>query len=330
VSAPLAIFQKKNTEQVFTRTFWVFAVILLLTAACTPYTASADMVYPEVTNVVSIPMQTAKPREQKPSPSVTKKPDPTSTITPTEITCTDIRGTIKDVNVPNNVLSHDLKVKMYFPPCYEKHPKTPYPYVVMIHGMLYTNDQWDRLGADEAADELISSGEVPPFLILMPLEEQSTANPFEDGFGNAITDGLIPWVEKNYPVCSNRSCRAIGGLSRGAGWAIHIGLSKPEYFGAIGAHSLPIFIGDLASTPRWLSAIKQSEMPRVYIDIGIGDGGITQATQFENILTVYNVPHEWYINNGEHTEGYWSSHVKEYMRWYASGWKTPDPPVVLN
>jgi len=330
VSAPLAIFQKKNTEQVFTRTFWVFAVILLLTAACTPYTASADMVYPEVTNVVSIPMQTAKPREQKPSPSVTKKPDPTSTITPTEITCTDIRGTIKDVNVPNNVLSHDLKVKMYFPPCYEKHPKTPYPYVVMIHGMLYTNDQWDRLGADEAADELISSGEVPPFLILMPLEEQSTANPFEDGFGNAITDGLIPWVEKNYPVCSNRSCRAIGGLSRGAGWAIHIGLSKPEYFGAIGAHSLPIFIGDLASTPRWLSAIKQSEMPRVYIDIGIGDGGITQATQFENILTVYNVPHEWYINNGEHTEGYWSSHVKEYMRWYASGWKTPDLPVVLN
>ena len=101
-----------------------------------------------------------------------------------------------DVEVPNKVLSHPLKAKIYFPPCFSKHPETPYPYVVMIHGMLYTEDQWDRLGADEAADELISSGEVPPFMILMPLEEQSTANPFEDGFGDAITDGLIPWVEE--------------------------------------------------------------------------------------------------------------------------------------
>ena len=330
MSAPLAILEKKITEQVITRTIFAFAAFLLLTSACTPYTASADVVDTEVTGVAPTAAQTVKTKAPLPSPSATKEPDPTPTITPTEITCVESRGTIKDMTVPNKVLSHDLKVKIYFPPCYVEQPKTPYPYVVMIHGMLYTDDQWDRLGADEAADELISSGEVPPFLILMPLEEQSTANPFEDGFGDAITDGLIPWVEKNFPVCSDRSCRAIGGLSRGAGWAIHIGLSKPEYFGAIGAHSLPIFIGDLASTPRWLSAIKQAEMPRVYIDIGIGDGGITQATQFEQILTVYNVPHEWYINNGEHTESYWSGHVKDYMRWYASGWVTPEPPVVLD
>ena len=249
---------------------------------------------------------------------------------PTQITCQDTKGRIIDAEVPNKILTYPLKVKIYFPPCYSNHPKTPYPYVVMIHGMLYKYDQWDRLGADEAADELISSGEAPPFLILMPYEEQSTANPFEDGFGTAITDSMIPWIEENYPVCSDRSCRAIGGLSRGAGWAIHIGLSRPQFFGAIGAHSLPIFIGDLASTPRWLAKIPQEEMPRVYIDIGIGDSGMSQATQFEQILIAYNVPHDWFINNGEHTESYWSSHVKDYMRWYADGWVKAEPPVVLN
>jgi enterochelin esterase-like enzyme len=195
--------------------------------------------------------------------------------------------------------------------------------------MLYKYDQWDRLGADEAADELISSGEAAPFLIFMPFEEQTTANPFEDGFGDAITGGLIPYVEKNFPVCDERFCRAIGGLSRGAGWAVHIGLSKPQYFGSIGAHSLPPFIGDLAAAPRWLAVIPETEMPRVYIDIGIADSGMSPATQFEHILTAYNVPHEWYINNGEHTEEYWSSHVKDYLRWYAKGWQPVEPPVIL-
>ncbi len=188
-----------------------------------------------------------------------------ATPQPTKTICDDTEGKIIDTEVPNKILSYPLKVKIYFPPCYSDNPKTPYPFVVMIHGMLYTYDQWDRLGADQSANELISSGEAPPFLILLPYEEQTTANPFEDGFGNAITDSLLPWMEENYPVCKDRSCRAIGGLSRGAGWAVHIWLSRPQFFGAIGAHSLPPFIGDLALAPRWLAKIPSSEMPRVYI-----------------------------------------------------------------
>jgi enterochelin esterase-like enzyme len=251
------------------------------------------------------------------------------TITPAKIGCSEIKGKFEDIEIPNKSLSYPLKVKVYFPPCYSENPDKLYPYVVMIHGMLYKYDQWDRLGADEAADQLISSGEADPFLIFLPYEEQTTANPFEDGFGDAITGGLIPFVEKNYPVCKDRACRAIGGLSRGAGWAVHIGLSKPQFFGSIGAHSLPPFIGDLAAAPRWLAVIPVEEMPRVYIDIGIADSGMSPASQFEHILTAYNVPHEWHINNGEHTEEYWSSHVKDYLRWYVKGWQPEEPPVIL-
>ncbi len=253
-----------------------------------------------------------------------------NTPVPTEVVCHEEKGKIEDVEIPNSYLSYSLRAKVYLPPCFLEKPEKLYPYLVMIHGMLYNFDQWDRLGIDEAADELISSGEVNPFLIIMPNEEQTTANPDEEKFGNVITEDLIPWMEKTYPVCKERSCRAIGGLSRGAGWAVHIGLSRPKYFSAIGAHSLPIFIGDLPLTPRWLLNIPKEDLPRVYIDIGIMDGGITSASQFEQVLTVYNVPHEWHVNNGEHTESYWSSHVKDYLRWYAAGWMPPAPPVVLN
>lgn len=202
--------------------------------------------------------------------------------------------------------------------------------MILIHGMLFNYDQWDRVGADEVADELITSGDVEPFLIVMPNEERTTSNPDEVKFGNAITDGLIPWLEEKYPVCAERACRSIGGLSRGAGWAVHIGLSNPKFFKSIGAHSLPPFSGDSQATPRWLSAISREEMPRVYIDIGIADGGITPARQFEQVLTAFDVPHEWHVNNGEHNESYWSSHVKDYLRWYASDWNNPASPQILN
>ncbi len=322
------IYEKSRIRCLLLRFPIIFMVWMILFAGVSGCTvnnayASASDLSPEPTSTEEeLILPTVEP--------VTPQPTITRTTQPTPAKCGETRGQLKDVEVPNSSLSYPLKVKVYFPPCYMETPEKPYPYVVMIHGMLYKNDQWDRLGADEAADSLISSEEADPFLIVMPYEEQSTANPYEDGFGEALTDSLIPWMEENYAVCKDRSCRAIGGLSRGAGWAIHIGLSQPEYFGSIGAHSLPPFMGDLASAPRWLAKIDQKDMPRVYIDIGIVDSGMAPASQFEGILTVFNVPHEWHINNGEHTEEYWSSHVKDYMRWYSDGWKQSETPFILD
>jgi enterochelin esterase-like enzyme len=319
-------YQTIKISRIFSRNIPGWVVVLLLLCGCASQSAAAIAPTPTL-YITELPERTVvSPTLALSLPDFVAK----ATSVPTKINCNDTKGQIIDVEVPNKILSYPLKTKIYFPPCYSNHPKTPYPYVMMIHGMFYNYDQWDRLGADEAADELISSGEVSPFLIIMPNEEQTTANPDEEKFGMVLTDSLIPWLEENYAVCTERSCRAIGGLSRGAGWAVHIGLSRPQYFGSIGAHSLPIFIGDLAATPRWLNKIPQDELPRVYIDIGIADSGMSPASQFEQVLTNYNVPHEWYINNGEHTESYWSSHVKAYLRWYAAGWKQADPPVILN
>lgn len=300
-----------------------FVMVLLLMSGCTSKTLPDEISTqsPQITITKYVINNT---------PQKINTPILSATLTPTSHPegCKLTKGKIEDIEVPTKSLSYPLKVKVYLPPCYSLERQS-YPYVVMIHGMLYKNDQWDRLGADEAADELISSGEALPFLIFMPYEEQSTANPFEDGFGDAITGSLLPFIEDNYPVCTERKCRAIGGLSRGAGWAVHLGLSRPEHFASIGAHSLPPFIGDLAAAPRWLAAIPQDDLPRIYIDIGIADSGMSPAMQFESLLTTYNVPHEWHINNGEHTEEYWSSHVKEYMRWYALGWAETKPPIIL-
>jgi enterochelin esterase-like enzyme len=216
-----------------------------------------------------------------------------------------------------------MEYSVFLPPCYDAQPERRYPVLYLIHGMNYNNDQWDRLGADEAADALAAAGEVSPFIIVMP-RDRSWAQPDEDLFGQVLVDELLPFIDQHYRTLPERGYRAIGGLSRGAGWAVHLGLSRWDLFSALGGHSLPVFWSDTGNIRGWLDTIPPESLPRIYLDIGEKDRPsiLKSARWFENLLTERGVPHEWYLFPGYHEEAYWSSHVKDYLRWYARGWDT--------
>jgi enterochelin esterase-like enzyme len=128
-------------------------------------------------------------------------------------------------------------------------------------------------------------------------------------------------VDSHYPTCAERGCRAIGGLSRGGAWALHLGFSRWELFGAVGLHSTPPFNNDPARFPAWLEAIPDGQIPRVYMDSGRRDAYLSMSSAFEEQLVRLGVPHEWYLFNGMHDEAYWSAHVGDYLQWYAQGWE---------
>ena len=69
-----------------------------------------------------------------------------------------------------------------------------------------------------------------------------------------------------------------------------------------------------------MDKIPRSGMPRIYMDIGDRDPNSDSAGLLENLLKDRNIPHEYHINPGYHTEQYWESQVETYMRWYAAGW----------
>lgn len=194
-----------------------------------------------------------------------------------------------------------------------------YPLLVLIHGSTYNDDQWDRLGADETADLLIRENRLAPFLILMP-RDRVWSEPEDDPFDEALVQEILPWVETSYRAGGRREDRAIGGLSRGASWAVHIGLSQWQIFGAIGAHSLPMFIDDPNRIQSWLDDIPVESLPRLFLDIGEKDYLLEKALWFESLLTERNIPHEWYLYPGRHEESYWQSHLEQYLLWYAAGW----------
>ena len=42
--------------------------------------------------------------------------------------------------------------------------------------------------------------------------------------------------------------------------------------------------------------------------------------EFEAVLNIEGIPHEWYLFPGYHEEEYWASHVEQYIRGYAETW----------
>lgn len=241
--------------------------------------------------------------------------------TPEPLACWESGGRIEQSDLRNDLLPLPLGYRVYLPPCYDDLRQYRYPVLYLVHGQNFNDDQWDRLGVDETADELIATGEIPALIIVMP-RDRSWSQPTEDMFGQVVFDLLLPWIDQSYRTIPERDYRAIGGLSRGAGWALHLGLSHWESFGAIGLHSLPVFWTDLPDIKAWLDGIPPALLPRIYMDLGDKDRPqITKsAIWFEELLTEKNIPHEWHLYPGYHEEAYWQEHVEEYLRWYTQAW----------
>ncbi|MDH3942993.1 MAG: esterase family protein [Anaerolineae bacterium] len=241
--------------------------------------------------------------------------------TPAPLACLSQSGEMVDDSIPTEFIPRPLEFRIYLPPCYHVETEKRYPVLYLIHGQNFDQDQWDRIGADDVVDELVAAGELAPFIIVMP-RDRIWHEPPEDQFGESLITELIPWVDSNYRTLPERGFRAIGGLSRGAGWAVHLGLQHWELFGAIGAHSPGLFGVDTLAIPEWLEQIPPEAMPRIFIDVGRRDYQQIQqsAEWFGTLLDERDIPHEWYSFAGRHDELYWQTHVVQYIRFYAREW----------
>lgn len=274
---------------------------------------------PTMTDAAPTPTRVSLPTRKPPATRSSPVPAPSQTTA--ALSCRVKRGVVVKGELKTDLLRLPLSYRVYLPPCYNPNRNQRYPVLYLFHGQSFTDDQWDRLGADDAADRLIESGEIPPLIIVMPYDRYG-GQPTETGFSQAITAELIPRIDADYLTQNSRRGRAVGGLSRGAGWAIHLAISEWRLFGALGAHSPAVFHTDAQRMRSWLDQIPEGQAPRLWIDIGDKDRPeITRSTQwFAALLNEYDIPHEWRLFSGYHEESYWKEHLEQYLRWYALEW----------
>jgi enterochelin esterase-like enzyme len=291
-----------------TKPMWMLWTLLAFITACSPSNT------PILTSTPNPP--TFPPQQTLPSSPTTDS----STANPAQLACLSHPGRVDSGRVESTTPVQEYLI--YLPPCYDEQPDMRYPVLYLLHGQTYTADQWIRLGAPDALDKLILSGEAPPIIIVFPDDRHWNleAGP---GFGDRLVNALIPYIDQTYHTIPSREQRAIGGMSRGAGWAVRLGLLHWDLFSIIGLHSLAVFQEDGSRIERWLKNIPVSSYPIIFMDIGDNDPELAKVQQVEALFNDYGLPHEWHLYRGAHTEQYWHAHMQEYIEWYASQWNNP-------
>ncbi len=293
---------------------------LMFLAACLSGCGPSAPVQAAVVIITATPSPTAPVTPTLPatrrasptSPTATNTPLPSATPTPT---CPQAHGTIvKDKLVSSALGEQPIPYHLYLPPCYETNTWQRYPVLYLIHGLNMNEGSWDEIGADETADDLISKGEIPPFIIVMPFA------PDDARFTEAVVFDFVPYIDNTYRTYSDRTYRAIGGMSRGGGWTVRIGLQYPDVFSSLGLHSLAIFFADENRVISWLNRLPDDKLPRIYMDIGQSDSLLVSATWFDEALTARFIEHQFIVRPGRHEAQYWTTNLPEYLRWYSANW----------
>ena len=95
----------------------------------------------------------------------------------------------------------------------------------------------------------VCEGKIEPMIVVMPngramKDDRAIGNIFDSAkvqafanFEKDLLNDLIPYIQKKYPVYTDREHRAIAGLSMGGGQSLNFGLGNLDKFAWIGGFS---------------------------------------------------------------------------------------------
>jgi len=226
-------------------------------------------------------------------------------------------GKIDSISYPSKTVGVIRKSLIYTPPGYDK--KKKYPVLYLLHGIGGDEKEWLNGGHPEIIlDNLYAQGKVEPMIVVLPngramKDDRATGNIFDSAkvaafatFEKDLLNDLIPYIEKHYPVYTDREHRAIAGLSMGGGQSLNFGLGNLDKFAWIGGFSsAPNTKTPEALVPDANKARQQIKL--LWISCGDADGLISFSKRTHDYLVKNNVPHIFYIEPGVHDFKVWKN-----------------------
>lgn len=155
-------------------------------------------------------------------------------------------GKIELVEYKSTTVGTVRKCSVYLPPKYDASKK--YSVLYLLHGIGGDEFEWVNGGAPlHILDNLYADGKVEPMIVVMPngrAQENdraegnvyASAPAFEKFEGDLLKD-LIPFIESNYSVYTDKMHRALAGLSMGGGQSLNFGLGNMDVFAYVGGFS---------------------------------------------------------------------------------------------
>jgi enterochelin esterase-like enzyme len=203
-------------------------------------------------------------------------------------------GTVHHHFYKSAVVGDNRDFYVYTPPGYDPNASTKYPVLYLLHGYSDDASGWTAVGkANLILDNLIAEQKAKPMIVIMPLgygapEIVQPTKVFGANFNNAelreknfsrfsaaLSDEVIPLVERTYKVESNREARAIAGLSMGGAESLLTGVNRLDLFSWVGAFSSGGLGVDYAAAFPQLSSSTNAKLHLLWISCGTDDRLIT-------------------------------------------------------
>lgn len=240
-----------------------------------------------------------------------------------------------EVNFASKTLGRTVKYYVYVPAGYDSNPTLRYPVLYYLHGIGGDPREWLGYGLREAADQLMGSSAIQPFIIVLPQGEQGYwVDQVAGGpqWATYVANDVVAEIDGKYRTLPDRQDRAIGGLSMGAHGALQIALNHADIFSIVGAHSpsfrprqdIPAYFGDdeqLAQRDPLALIAAHPDIARtltLWLDAGDQDPYRDKQLQLEQQLTTEGIPHQYHAWQGNHDGSYWAGHINDYLRYYAA------------
>lgn len=155
------------------------------------------------------------------------------------------RGVVSQHVFQSKLANDERDFYVYTPPNYDAKRSQSYPVLYLHHGWQQDTRAWlDDGAANVTLDTLINQGKAVPMVVVMPHAYGTAAGPVDidhldmlPTYTRILLEEVIPQVEKQYNVSTERNGRAMAGLSMGGAESMHTGLNHLETFAWLGSFS---------------------------------------------------------------------------------------------
>jgi S-formylglutathione hydrolase FrmB len=235
---------------------------------------------------------------------------------------------LQDVTFHSSALDRDMQYRVILPASFDRSRKLPVVY--LLHGNGEDFRSWSNY-SDVA--RFAEQG----LILVMPEGNYSyyvnAATRPKDRYEDYITSDLIHDVESQFPAASDRSQRAIVGVSMGGFGAITLSLKHPDLFvfaagisSAIDVPSRPFswkrigqYRGHAAIFGPWGSQTRRdndpfvlapkaspSQVPYFYLTCGDQEGLLPSNRRFAALLAQRHFQYEFHVGRGGHNWNQWN------------------------
>jgi len=212
------------------------------------------------------------------------------------------------------------RCRVYLPPGYDESKERHYPVLYLLSGIHDDARTWaesSQCGGDAKTtlDNLIQQDVIRPLVVVMP-----KTNDWNHQHQQLHKDlpPLIKSIEKVYTqVQSNKTHRAIAGISKGACQALEAGLQPPDLFSATGSFSAALKTQFDPSRTPWtvlpLNSGDYAGLQFFYITCGKQDTLFQANQEFTNALASLGIKHIAHYPDGGHNWNCWRTSLQPFL-----------------